>query len=124
MVVHPIHRGGYHHETVRSVFDIHQCFLVSSARGFVGRFLLLHFSESLYVFFETGLSWAIVVPSIMTFLSTVVAGDVVQISPGSLLLLFSVAFIVPNFPTLRKHELDADPLGLRIPMRVIIMLIV
>ena len=70
------------------------------------------------------MSWAIVVPNIMTFLSTFVAGDVVQISPGSLLLLFSVAFIVPSFPMLRKHELVADPVGLVISMRVIIRLIV
>ena len=92
--------------------------------GFVGRFLLLHFYESLCVFFEPGLSWAIVVPSIITFFSTVFAGDVVQISPGSLLLLFSVAFIVPSFPTLRKYELVSDPVGLRISMRVIFRLIV
>ena len=92
--------------------------------GFVGRFLLFHFSESLCVFFEPGLSWAIFVPIIMTFFSTVVAGDVVQISPGSLLLLFSVAFIVSSFPTLRKHELVSDPVGLRISMIFIIRLII
>ena len=85
---------------------------------------MFNFSESLCVFFEPVLSWAIIVPSIMTFFSTIVAGDVVQISLGSLLLLFSVAFIVPSFPTLRKHELVADPDGLRISMRVIIRLIV
>ena len=116
--------GGSHHETARSVFGIHQCFLVSSARGFVGRFLLLHFSESLCILFKPGLSWAIVVPIIMTFFSTVVAGDVVQICPGYLILLFSVAFIIPSFPALRKHELVADPVGLGMSMRVIVMLIV
>ena len=82
------------------------------------------FSESLCVFFEPVLSWEIVVPSIMTFFSTIVVGDVVQISPGSLLLLFSIAFIVPSFPTLRKHELVSDPVGLRISIGVIIRLIV
>ena len=85
---------------------------------------MFNFTESLCVFFDPGLSWAIVVPSIMTLFSTIVAGDVVQISPGYLLLLFSIAFIVPSFPTLRKHELVADPVELKISMRVIIRLIV
>ena len=98
--------------------------MVSSSRGFVGQFLLIHISESLCVFFEPGLSWAIVVTIIMTFFSTVVVGDVIQISPGSLLLIFSVALIVPSFPTFLKHELVADPVGLRISMRVIIRLII
>ena len=92
--------------------------------GVVERFLLLNFSESLCVFFETGLSWAIVVPIIMDFLSTVVAGDVVQISPGSLLLIFSVTFIVPSFTAFHKHELVAEPVGLEISIRVIIRLMV
>ena len=60
----------------------------------------------------------------MTFLSTVVASDVIQIFPGSLLLLFSVAFIVPSFTALRKHELVTDPVELGTSIRVIIMLIV
>ena len=64
------------------------------------------------------------VPRIMTFFSTVVASDVVHISPGSLLLLFSVALVVPSFPALRKHELVADPVGLGISIRVISRLIV
>ena len=80
--------GGSHHETAWSVFDVHNCFLVSSTRGFVGGFLLLHFSESLCIFFEPGLSWTVIVPSIINFFSTVVASDVVQISPGSLPFLF------------------------------------
>ena len=60
----------------------------------------------------------------MKFFSTVVASDVIQISPGSLLLLFSVPFVVPRFPALRKHDLVADPVGFRISIRVIIRLIV
>ena len=48
----------------------------------------------------------------MTFFFTVVASDVVHISPGYLLLLFYVNFVVPSFPALRKHELVADPVGL------------
>ena len=98
--------------------------MVSSVRGVVGQFLLLHFSESLCVFFEPGLSWAMVVPRIMAFVFTVVAGDVVQVSPESLILLFFVVFVVPIFPTLRKLELVAEPVGLIISMRVIFRLIV
>ena len=57
-------------------------------------------------------------------LSTVVASDVVQISPGSLILLFSVAFVVPSFPALLKHDLVVDPIGFGISIRVIIRSIV
>ena len=60
----------------------------------------------------------------MTFFSAVVTSDVIHISPGSLILLFSVAFVVPVFTALRKHELVADPIGLVIFIRVIIRLIV
>ena len=56
--------------------------------------------------------------------STVVASDVVQISPGSLILLFSLAFVVPSFPALLKHDLVVDPVGFGISIRVIIRLIV
>ena len=70
------------------------------------------------------MSLEIVVPSIMTFFSTVVASDVVQISPGSLILLFSVTFVVPSFSVLRKHELVADPVGFSISIRFIIRFIV
>ena len=115
---------GSHHETEQSVFGVHQFFLVSSTRGFVGGFLLFHFSESLCIFFEPGLSWEIVVPSMIKNFSAVVASDVVQISTGSLLLLFSVTFVVPSFLALRKHELVAGPVGLGISMRVIIRLII
>ena len=85
---------------------------------------MLNFSECLCILFGPGLSWAVIVPSIMIFFSTVVASDVVQISPGSLLLIFSVTFVVPIFPALRKHDLVADPVGLGIYIRVIIRLIV
>ena len=123
MAVHPIHRWGIPSGYCTKRLWHSPVLSSPSAREFVGRFLLIHFSESLYVFFEPGLSWEIVVPSIITLLSTVVAGDVVQISPGSLLLIFSVTFIVPSFIALRKHELVADPVGLRISMRVITRLI-
>ena len=95
--------------------------MVSYTRGFVGEFLLLHFSECLCIFFEHGLSWSVIVPSILTFFSTVIESDVVHISPGSLLLLFSFALVIPSFPVLRKHELVADSIELGISIRVIIM---
>ena len=60
----------------------------------------------------------------MTFFSTVVASDVILISSGSLILLFSLAFVVPSFPTLHKNELVVDPVGLGIYIIVIIRLIV
>ena len=98
--------------------------MVYCTRGFVGGFILLHFSECLCIFFESGLSWAVIIPSIITFFYTVVASDVVNISPGYLLLLFYVAFAVPSFPALRKHELVAEPVGLGISIRCKIRLIV
>ena len=104
----PFLGGGSHHETAQSVFDVHQCFLVSCTRCF-WLFLLIRFFKPLYIFFEPGLSWAVIVPRIMTFFSTVIASDVIHISPGSLILIFSVAFIVPSFPALHKNDLVSDP---------------
>ena len=92
--------------------------------GLVVIFLLLHLLECLCIIFELGFSWAVTVPSIMTFFATVVASDVIQISPGSLLLIFSVAFVVPSFPMLRKNELVADSVGLVTSIIVISRLIV
>ena len=69
------------------------------------------------------MSWAVNVAIIMAFLSKVVASNVIHISPGYLLILFSVAFVVPSFPTLHKNELVSDPVGLIISIRVIIGLI-
>ena len=83
--------------------------MVSSTRGLVGRFLLLHNPEYLYILFDPRLSWSVIVPSIMKNFYTVVASGVIHISPGSLLLLFSVAFVVPSFPALHKNELVDDP---------------
>ena len=60
----------------------------------------------------------------MAFLYTVVASNVVQVSPRYLLILFSGALVVPSFPVLRKHDIVDDPIGLIISIRVIIMLIV
>ena len=114
---------GSHNDTALSVFYIHQCFLVSSNRGLVGRFLLFYLHEFLCTLFELDLSWSVTVPSIMTFFSAVVASDVIHTSTWSLLLLFSVAFVVPSFPALRKHELVSDPVGLIISIIFIIRLI-
>ena len=85
---------------------------------------LFRIFECLCVLFEIGFSRAFVVLIIVAFLSTVVASIVIQISPGSLILLFSSAFVVPSFPALRKHDLVVDTVGLGISIRVIIMLIV
>ena len=63
-------------------------------------------------------------PETAALLSTVVASNVIHISPGYLLLLFSVPFVVPSFPALRKYELVVDPVGLRISIRFAIRLIV
>ena len=60
----------------------------------------------------------------MTIFSMVVSSDVIQSSPGSLLLLFSAAFAAPSFLVLRNHELVSDPVGFGISIRVIIRLIV
>ena len=114
---------GSHRETAQRVFCRHQYFLVSSTRGVVGRFLLIHLPGCYFILFDPGLSWAVFVTSIMEFFSTVVASDVIQISPGSLLVLFSIAFVVPSFTALRKHELVAYPVLLEIYIRVIIRLI-
>ena len=70
------------------------------------------------------LSGALTVPSIVAFLSTVVARYAIHISSGFLLLLFSVAFVVPSFPALRKNDLVADPIVLIICIIIIIRLIV
>ena len=93
--------------------------MVSYTRGIVGRFILLHLLECLCILFELVLSWSVTVPRI-----TVVAIYVIQISPGSLLLLFSVAFVVPSFPALRKHEIVTEPIVLVISIKVINRLIV
>ena len=93
-------------------------------QGDFGRFLLIHLPECLYILFEIGLGWTVIFPSTMTFFSTVFVSDVVQISSGSLIILFSVAFIVSSFSALRKHELVAGPVGLGISIIIIIRLIV
>ena len=82
------------------VFDIHQCFLVFSTRGLVGIFLLLSLHECLCILFELVLGSEVTVTRIMTLLSTVVASNVIHISPGSLILLFSVTCDVSSFTTL------------------------
>ena len=70
------------------------------------------------------MSWSVIVARVLNPFSTVSVSDVIQISPGSLLLLFSIAFVVPVSPALRKHDLVADPVGLGISIRVIIWLVV
>ena len=92
--------------------------------GLVGRFYLFQILECFRILFKLGMSGLLTVPVIVAFLSTVVACNMIQVSTGYLLLLFSVALIVPSFPMLRKHEVVADPFGLRISIKVIIRLII
>ena len=74
--------GGSHNETAQSVFDLYQCFLVSSTRGIVGRFLLIQLSECLCILFEIGLSRAFAVTSIVALISAVIANNVIHIFLG------------------------------------------
>ena len=124
MLVHPIPRWGIPSWDCTKRLSRLPMIYGLLHQGFVGGFLLLHFSECLCIFFELGLSWELIFSSITTFFSTVVAIDVVRISPGSLLLLFSVAFVFPNFTALCKHELVDDSVLLGISIIVIIRLIV
>ena len=119
----PFHGGGSYHNTAWGVFEVFQHILVSSTRGVVDIFLLFHIPECFRILFKLGLSVALTVPSIVTFLSTVVAYNIIQVSPRSLLLLFSVALVIPIFPVLRKHELVSDLVALMISIRVISRLI-
>ena len=98
--------------------------MVSSTRVIVGIFFLFSLPKFFCILFKLGFSGEFTVPGIVAFLSTVVAVNVIQVSPGYLLLLFSVALVVPSFPAFQKHELVDEPVGLRISIRVIIRLIV
>ena len=57
----------------------------------------------------------------MTFLSTIIAGDVVNISLD-FFVVFRFTIIIPSFTTLQKNQLVADTLILGLTIRVIIML--
>ena len=124
--------GGSPHSSVGDpIMRLHEAslifindFLVSSTRGLVGIFSLFHIPECLCIIFEIGLSRESTVTRILSFLYTSIVSNVIQISPGSLILLFYVAFVVPSFTAFHKHELVADPVGLRISIRVISRLIV
>ena len=98
--------------------------VVFYTRGLVGIFSLFHIPECLHIFFKLDLSGSFTFTSIEASLSTFVASNVIQISPGSLFLLFYVAFVVPKFSVLRKHDLVADPVRLRISIGFIIRLMV
>ena len=55
-------------------------FLPSSIRGVVPRFYLLRYSEFFYILFEICKSILFVVPRIVIFLPTIIAGDMVKVS--------------------------------------------
>ena len=115
---------GSHNKTAYGILDVFQFFLVSSTRGLVDIFSLFHITECFRILFELVLSKSFTVTRIVAFLSTVVAINMIQVSPGYLLLLFYVAPIVPIFNALRRHELVADLFGLIISISVIIRLII
>ena len=120
----PFLGGGSHHEAAKIIFDIYQRVLVSTTRGIVGRIFLFRIPECLHILFKLDLSGAFSVYRTVAFIYTFVASNVIHISPGSLLLLFSVAFIVPSFYALRKHDMVADPVGLIISIIIITRLMV
>ena len=70
------------------------------------------------------MSIALTLTSIVTFPSTVVECNTIQVSSGPLLLLFSGALVVLIFSALRKHDLVANLIGLLTSITVITRLII
>ena len=120
----PLLSGGSHHEIAQRVFDVYQRLLVSSIMGSVAIFFMFHIPECFRILFNLGMSVLLTVPIIVTFLSTVIACIMIQFSNGYLLLIFSVALVVPSVTVFRKQELVSDPIVLIIYIRVIIGLII
>ena len=87
-------------------------------------FFLLHFSEFFCILFEFCLFISLIVSRIVTFLSTLIAGIVVKVSLGFILLIFCFTFIISSFPTLRSHKLISDAVGLVLPVRIIFRLLI
>ena len=85
---------------------------------------MLHLPECFRIIFRLGLGRELAVTRIVASLSTVVACNMIQVCPGSLIFLVSVFIVVPSFLALRKHELVADPVVLIISIRIIIRLII
>ena len=120
----PFIGGGSHHNTARGSFDSYQLLLVFSIRGLVGIILPFQLPECFHILFHLGLSGSLTVPIIVELISTLVACNTIQVSPGSLILLFYISVILPSFPALRKHELVDDPSVVIISIIIIIMLII
>ena len=122
--------GSPHSLVVDTIMRLHKVSLTFTNffglihQGYCWHIFLFHIPECFHILFKLGLSGGFTVPRILAFLSTVVAGNVIQISPGYLILLFFVSLAVPSFPALRKHEMVDDPVGLIISIGVIIKLIV
>ena len=74
---------------------------------------LFHIPECLRIIFNIYLIGTFTVPRKVAFLYTVVASAVIQISPESLIFIFSVAFVIPRFPALHNHDPVFDPIRLR-----------
>ena len=108
----------------KASFTVTNGFCYPPPEGLLEDFYCFIFLDASASFFEPGFSWSVIGPSRMKNFSTLVASDVIHISYGYLILLFSVAFVVPSFLALCKNELVSDPVGLGISIRVIIRLIV
>ena len=104
--------GDPHNETAWCIFNIFQCFLFSTIRGVVTRLLLFHFSKWFFVLFEFYMYRAIIFPRIVSLFSTVIAGDMVKLSLGFLVLVFCFTYIIPSFPILREHKFIYYTVGL------------
>ena len=86
--------------------------------GLVEIFFLFHFPGYFGILFKLGLSGSLTVTRKVAFISTFIAYNMIQVSPGSLLLHFSVALVFPSFTVLCKHELVSDPFGLIISLEL------
>ena len=104
-----------HDETAWCIFNIYQFFSLLH-QGACYEILLLHSYEWFWILFRFCIWRAIIVTRRASFFPTFIAGDVVKVSSGFLILVFCFIFIIPSFTTLRKHKLIADAVGLGLPI--------
>ena len=90
-----------------------------SIRGVVAKIFLLCSSDCFYVFFEFCLYREFTVSCIVTLVSTMMSGDMVNIYSGVLFVVFCFTIIIPIFPMLCEHKLVAETLRLGYPIIVI-----
>ena len=118
--------GGYaHHDTSLWALNIYKHFLLPSyIRGLLPWFSLIRLPECSWILFEICLCGAVTVSNIVKFLSTIIAGDMVNVSLVVLFHLFFFTFIIPSFPMLCKYKSVADTLVLVLTIIVIIRLVI